>query len=99
MAEQNTAKEGQVSEMNPRQTAEAVPNVPVSNVSVPHSGSPVSAGPGPEGPGVGAMLEGDLQAHIGRQLRAVYEEVVNEDVPDRFVKLLEELERKKAERS
>jgi hypothetical protein len=99
MAEQNTAKKGQVSEMNPRQTAEAVPHVPVSNVSVPHSGSPVSAGPGPEGTGSGAMLEGDLQAHIGRQLRAVYEEVVNEDVPDRFVKLLEELERKKAERS
>jgi Anti-sigma factor NepR len=99
MAEQNTAKKGQVSEMNPRQTAEAVPHVPVSTVSVPHSRGPVPGGPGPDGPGSGAMLEGDLQAHIGRQLRAVYEEVVNEDVPDRFVKLLEELERKKAERS
>jgi hypothetical protein len=44
-------------------------------------------------------LEADLQAHIGRQLRAVYEEVVNEAVPDRFLKLLEELDRKKAKRS
>ena len=45
----------------------------------------------------GAILEADLQAHIGRQLRAVYDEVVNEAVPDRFLQLLEELERKKAE--
>jgi Anti-sigma factor NepR len=82
MAEQNTAKEGQVSEMNPRQTAETTPLAPA-----------------PGGPGIGATLEGDLQAHIGRQLRAVYEEVVNEAVPDRFLKLLEELERKKADRS
>jgi hypothetical protein len=48
---------------------------------------------------VGARLEADLQAHIGRQLRAVYNEVVNEPVPDRFIKLLEELERKKADGS
>lgn len=45
----------------------------------------------------GAVFEADLQAHIGRQLRAVYEEVVNEAVPERFLQLLEELERKKAE--
>jgi len=45
----------------------------------------------------GAILEAELQAHIGRQLRAVYDEVVNEAVPDRFLRLLEELERKKAE--
>jgi hypothetical protein len=45
----------------------------------------------------GAILEADLQAHIGRQLRAVYEEVVNEGVPERFRRLLEELERKKTE--
>lgn len=48
-------------------------------------------------PPKGAMLEADLQAHIGRQLRAVYDEVVNEGVPERFLRLLEELERKKAE--
>jgi hypothetical protein len=45
----------------------------------------------------GAIFEADLQAHIGRQLRAVYDEVVNEAVPDRFLQLLEELERKKTE--
>lgn len=44
-----------------------------------------------------AMLEADLQAQIGRQLRAVYNEVVSEGVPDRFMRLLEELERKKSE--
>lgn len=44
----------------------------------------------------GAIMEADLQAHIGRQLRAVYDEVVNEAVPDRFLRLLEDLERKEA---
>jgi hypothetical protein len=43
-----------------------------------------------------ARLEADLQAHIGRQLRAVYDEVVSEPVPYRFRKLLEELERKQS---
>jgi hypothetical protein len=42
-------------------------------------------------------LQAGLQAHIGRQLRAVYDAVANEPVPDRFLKLLEELERKPAE--
>jgi hypothetical protein len=45
-------------------------------------------------PATDAILEADLQAHIGRQLRAVYDEVVNEAVPERFLRLLEELERK-----
>jgi hypothetical protein len=42
----------------------------------------------------GAALEPDLQAHIGRHLRSVYEEVVKEAIPDRFLRLLEELEKK-----
>ena len=33
---------------------------------------------------------------ISRQRRAIYDEVVSEPVPDRFVKLLEELERKRS---
>ena len=45
----------------------------------------------------GVILNADLQAHIGRQLRAVYDEVVNEAVPDRFLQLIEELERKTSE--
>jgi hypothetical protein len=48
-------------------------------------------------PEPGATLEADLQAHIGRQLRAVYDEVVEEGVPERFLRLLEELERKTPE--
>lgn len=44
-------------------------------------------------------LEAELQAHIGRQLRAVYDEVVSEAVPDRFRLLLDELERKQSDRS
>jgi hypothetical protein len=50
-------------------------------------------------PIAGARLEADLQAHIGRQLRAVYDEVVSEPVPDKFIRLLEELERKRADGS
>jgi hypothetical protein len=44
-----------------------------------------------------AILEADVQVQIGRQLRAVYDQVVGEGVPERFLRLLEELERKKAE--
>jgi hypothetical protein len=43
-----------------------------------------------------AALEPGLQAYIGEQLRSVYEEVLNEAVPDRFLVLLQELERKQA---
>ena len=45
-----------------------------------------------------AKLGNDVQRFIGDQLRAVYDEVLKEPVPDRFVKLLEELERKAAKR-
>lgn len=44
-------------------------------------------------------LDDDLQIHIGRQLRAVYDEVARQPVPDRFLRLLEDLERKQAEKS
>ena len=44
-------------------------------------------------------LEPELQDHIGIQLRAVYNEILNEPVPDRFLKLLADLERKEAARS
>lgn len=76
-------KRGQVSDMNPRQSAETVP---IANAS---------AASGPPDPSLGA----DLQAHIGRQLRQVYDDVVGEAVPDRFLRLLEELERKQAPKS
>ncbi len=39
-------------------------------------------------PGQAAWMT-ELQAHIGRQLRAIYDSVVNQPVPDRFLELLE----------
>lgn len=50
-------------------------------------------------PSIQSGLEPELQDHIGMQLRAVYNEVLNEPVPDRFLKLLAELERKQATKS
>jgi hypothetical protein len=44
-------------------------------------------------------MEPELQDHIGRQLRAVYKEVLEEPVPDRFLKLLAELEGKRGAKS
>jgi hypothetical protein len=41
-----------------------------------------------------AALDSNIQNHIGRELRAVYDQIVNEPVPDRFLKLLAELEKK-----
>jgi anti-sigma factor NepR-like protein len=38
------------------------------------------------------MLDRSLQAQLGRQLRSIYSDIASEPVPDRFVKLLEELE-------
>jgi hypothetical protein len=38
------------------------------------------------------MLDRSLQAQLGRQLRSIYSDIASEPVPERFVKLLEELE-------
>ena len=35
-----------------------------------------------------AKLSRDVQARLGQQLRAMYDEVVNQGVPDRFTDLL-----------
>jgi hypothetical protein len=35
-----------------------------------------------------------MHEHIGRQLRGIFDEVVTQPVPDKFRKLLDELERK-----
>jgi len=35
-----------------------------------------------------------VQAKIGNQLRAIYDDVVKEGVPDRFVELLKRLDKK-----
>ncbi len=39
-----------------------------------------------------ARLGRDVQARLGQQLRAMYDEVVNQGVPDRFTELLNRLE-------
>ena len=44
------------------------------------------------------QLDADLLGMIGRQLRAAYHEILNEPVPDRFVRLLDELATKEASR-
>jgi hypothetical protein len=41
-------------------------------------------------------LEADLQAHLGRTLKAVYQVLVDEPVPEKFLKLLDELEREES---
>jgi hypothetical protein len=39
-----------------------------------------------------AKLNREVQARLGQQLRAVYDEVVNQGVPDRFTELLNRLD-------
>jgi anti-sigma factor NepR-like protein len=41
-----------------------------------------------------ARLGRDIQAKIGQQLRAIYDDVLNQGVPDRFSELLNRLEQK-----
>ena len=45
-----------------------------------------------------AKLDDSAQALIGHQLKAVYSEIVEQPIPDEFLKLLDELERKERER-
>jgi len=44
--------------------------------------------------GMGLVLpfESEVQGHIGRQLRAVYDEVLHQPIPDRFLELLSRLD-------
>lgn len=51
---------------------------------------------GPAGRGAG-RLDPRVRAHIGRKIKAVYDEVVQEPVPDRFLTLLDELAKKERE--
>jgi hypothetical protein len=41
-----------------------------------------------------ARLGRDIQTKIGQQLRAMYDDVLNQGVPDRFSELLNRLEQK-----
>lgn len=42
----------------------------------------------------GSALGGDVQARIGQHLRAMYDDVVRQGVPDRFLDLLVQLDQK-----
>jgi hypothetical protein len=55
----------------------------------PATGSPLSGG---RGSGRQRTLDRDIQAQIGQQLRAIYDDVLTQEVPDRFTKLLAELD-------
>ena len=46
-----------------------------------------------------AKAEPQIQDLIGRRLKAYYDDVVNEPVPDRFVELLNRLEAKSSTKS
>jgi len=45
-----------------------------------------------------ATLGRDIQSKIGEQLRAVYDDVVSQGVPDRFAELLKRLEESDGDR-
>jgi len=51
--------------------------------------SSMTASSAKSGPG----LNRDIQTKIGHQLRAVYDDIVDQGVPDRFVELLRDLDR------
>jgi hypothetical protein len=40
-----------------------------------------------------AELDPRVQGEIGRQLRAVYDDIISEPIPDRFLELLQQLEK------
>lgn len=44
-----------------------------------------------------ARLSKELQQKIGHQLRAMYDDVVRQGVPDRFAELLSQLDRREGE--
>lgn len=46
----------------------------------------------------GISLDPVIQAHIGRELRALFDEIADEPVPDRFLALLQSLEAKKQDK-
>ncbi|MGV1014030.1 MAG: NepR family anti-sigma factor [Methyloceanibacter sp.] len=59
---------------------------------VAQSGVRKSSG-GPRGTEMDEGLSPNLQAHIGRHVRAAFDEVAREPVPDHLLRLLKDLER------
>lgn len=50
-------------------------------------------------PKTGASVQMQVQDHIGRQLRAVYDDLLSQPVPDRFLELLDQLDNGKPEKA
>lgn len=62
-------------------------------MSSPKSIQPASSTAAPDGGEASSGLDEAIQGALGRKLRESYEEVVKEDVPDKFLQLLEQLKR------
>ncbi len=54
---------------------------------------PMNDGEG-EGRKATAQVDAKIRMHLGRKLKSAYQNLVDEPVPDKFVKLLDELRRK-----
>ena len=52
----------------------------------------------PSGHANAANATADMQALLGQQLRAVYDDIAKQPVPDRFIELMEQLDRKAGKR-
>jgi hypothetical protein len=63
------------------------PEQPTSQVKDPKVRDQSQTDQGPE-------IDSELQAHIGRHLKASYDDILGQDVPDRFRDLLAQLEAK-----
>ena len=53
-------------------------------------GQSVKESPNEHGP----QIDSELQTHIGRHLKQAYDDILAQDVPDRFVQLLQQLDQK-----
>jgi hypothetical protein len=49
---------------------------------------------GPSQPAPAPELDAKIQRHLGQKLKASYDDLIRQPVPDKFRELLEELERK-----
>jgi hypothetical protein len=54
---------------------------------------------GKKADGKPAKLSREVQARLGQQLRAMYDEVVNQGVPDRFSELINRIDGENKDRS
>lgn len=59
-----------------------------------HTGKDQSVQDHSQGRGGSPEIDSELQAHIGRHLKASYDDILGQDVPDRFLDLLKQLESK-----